>query len=121
MTVNQPIVFISDATRVLAGIERALDSAGYVRDQGLRSMVRAHCVRRAIEEILLIDRIEAPAYLDYAYLLVKQFYVRSPHDHTNALLEDVNQFCLHHCIRTTSLQEDPTLFVRGKWFVATVS
>lgn len=120
MTPSQPVTFVSDASRVLAGIEHALNRAGYTPDPQLRSHVRNHCIRRAIEEILLIDRIQAPPYLDYAYQLVKQFYVRFEHDHTNALLEDVNQYCLHHCIRTSSLGENPNFDVRGKWFVTAV-
>lgn len=120
MAPNQPITFISDASRVLARIEGALNRAAYTNDPAIRSTIRSHCIRRAIEEILLIERVQVPAYLDLAYQLVKQFYVRFEHDHSNALLEDVNQYCLHYCIRTSSLSENPNFDVRGKWFVTAV-
>ncbi len=73
-----------------------------------------------MEEILLIDAIVAPSYLDYAYQIVRNHYVRYENGHPNALLEDVNKFCLHYRIRTHSLQDDPNIVVRGKWFITTV-
>ncbi len=120
MTPRQPINFIANATPVLVGIESALNRCGYPDNPSLRSLIRSHCIRRAVEEILLIDRIVAESYLDFAYQLVKNNYVRYEHGHPNALLEDVNRFCLHYSISTSSLEGNPTISVRGKWFTTNV-